>query len=120
MKRRHLAGLLLILCFFAFSAVSYQSSLTPYVTFAQARNTTAIVQIKGVIAGNTVTYEAGKLLFQLKDDRGETATVIYTGSMPDGLEQAEAVVAVGNYDMGTFIAKKLLVKCPSKYQGSGK
>lgn len=120
MRRRHLAGLLVIAVFVSFVAITYRNSLTPYVTFSQARNLTGSVQVKGTLADNAITADGANLRFQLRDDHGEVVTVVYRGTAPDGLHQATGIVAIGKYEMGQFTAEKLLVKCPSKYQGSGK
>jgi cytochrome c-type biogenesis protein CcmE len=44
--------------------------------------------------------------------------VVYDGAKPANFEQADQVVVIGRYENGLFVADQLLVKCPSKYQGS--
>jgi len=46
--------------------------------------------------------------------------VRYNGVKPANFEDAISIVAIGNFDRteGEFAAGKLLVKCPSKYQGA--
>jgi cytochrome c-type biogenesis protein CcmE len=46
--------------------------------------------------------------------------VRYHGLRPANFEDAISIVAIGSWDAGAneFAARKLLVKCPSKYQGS--
>jgi cytochrome c-type biogenesis protein CcmE len=121
-KRRHITGLVIIIAFVAYSFTAFQTSLTPYVGFAQARTASGTVQVRGVLAADKITVtENGKTVtFQLRDETGEEAQVIYQGTRPEGLEQAASVVAVGKYQSGRFVAEKLLIKCPSKYQGSVK
>lgn len=120
MKKRHMAGVVVIALFIAYAAITFSSSLTPYVTFSQAKNMSGSVQVRGVLAGGSVTAADGKVQFLLRDEKGETATVSYQGLKPDGLEQAASIVAVGKYQGSRFVAERLLVKCPSKYQGSVK
>lgn len=122
MKRRHLLGIAVIIVFIAYSAITFSSSLTPYVTFAQAKAAKGSVQVRGVLVNDKIALSADgkKVQFVLRDEAGEEATVIYNGVKPDGLEQASSIVAVGRYSDGHFQAEKLLVKCPSKYQGSVK
>jgi cytochrome c-type biogenesis protein CcmE len=45
--------------------------------------------------------------------------VRYHGLKPANFEEAISIVAIGRYDGSekVFVADKLLVKCPSKYQG---
>ena len=43
--------------------------------------------------------------------------VVYYGVVPGNFDQATSVVAKGIVKEQEFVADKLLVKCPSKYQG---
>lgn len=122
MRVRHWAGIGVIIAFLVYAAISFSNSLTPYVTFAQAKSAAGKVQVKGVLAdGKIKAAQDGKNLeFTLRDEGGEEAVVVYGGVKPEGIEQATSIVAVGKFSEGRFVAEKLLVKCPSKYQGSVK
>lgn len=122
MKKYRIICLAVICGFIAYSVFAFQSAVTPYVTFAQAKAVKSAVQVKGTLASAAITAaEEGKVTqFLLRDDAGEEVPVIYRGVKPEGLEQASSIVAIGKYDKGQFQADKLLVKCPSKYQGSVK
>jgi cytochrome c-type biogenesis protein CcmE len=122
MKLRHSIGLLIIIAFGAYSFTVFQTSLTPYVSFAQAKSSTGAVQVRGVLATEKIAVtENGKTVtFLLRDEAGEEVPVIYQGAKPEGLDQATSIVAVGKYQNDQFVAEKLLIKCPSKYQGSVK
>ena len=114
-----LAGVALIIGFVAFGAGAFKSSLTPYVSFEQARNTRDAVQVAGKLVQGSGHYdEAGsRLLFTLRDEHGDTLDVAYKGVKPGNFEEAIQVVAIGRYDGRMLEAERLLVKCPSKYQG---
>jgi cytochrome c-type biogenesis protein CcmE len=43
--------------------------------------------------------------------------VVYRGIKPANFRDALSIVAIGRYESGALHAEKLLVKCPSKYQG---
>lgn len=120
MRRRYIIALLAVAVFAVFTLGALRSTLTPYVSFAQAREMKSTVQVRGVLAGDKIIVgDSGKAIkFLLRDENGETVPVVYSGAKPDGLEQAAGVVAVGKYRDGQFVAEKLLVKCPSKYQRS--
>lgn len=120
MKKKQAFFLSVIVIFALYSILVYQNSLTTYVNFAQAKNTKNAVQVKGTLTAPKITQtEDGRsITFVLRDDNGEEVTVNYHGIKPNGLEQASGIVAVGKYANGQFQADKLLVKCPSKYQGS--
>ena len=58
------------------------------------------------------------LLFTLVDPKtNEVIPVTYTDVKPANFEDAVSIVAIGRYENEKFKAEKLLVKCPSKYQG---
>lgn len=122
MKKRHLIGGILIFAFAAYSMLTFSSALTPYVSFAQAKTARNTVQVQGVLVPENITAtDNGRTLkFLLRDEAGEELAVVYSGTKPDGFEQATSVVAIGKYRDSQFQAGKLLIKCPSKYRGSVK
>ncbi len=61
------------------------------------------------------------LYFTLQEpETHEALRIRYRGVKPGNFEDAISIVAIGRYDEGSkeFAADKLLVKCPSKYQGA--
>jgi cytochrome c-type biogenesis protein CcmE len=44
--------------------------------------------------------------------------VIYTGPPPQDMSLATEIVAIGSMQGAEFHSNKLLVKCPSKYEGT--
>lgn len=126
MKKNHryyLLGGLLLLAFAGFSFSSFKETLTPYVSYTQAREVSRVVQVAGALEKGSSSYEDAKdfLYFTLNDPKThETLRVRYKGLKPANFEDAISIVAIGQYDEGTkeFEAHKLLVKCPSKYQGA--
>lgn len=54
--------------------------------------------------------------FTLIDDKNKEQRVFYNEPMPPDFTRSEKVVVIGNYQNDTFVAKKILLKCPSKYQ----
>jgi len=112
-------GLALIVGFVAFGAGAFKASLTPYVSFAQARASQNAVQVAGkLVQGSSYYDEAnGKLVFVLEDTQGDRMKVEFAGTKPGNFEEATQIVAIGRFTNGVFAAEKLLVKCPSKYQG---
>jgi cytochrome c-type biogenesis protein CcmE len=59
--------------------------------------------------------DANLFTFFMKDDKGVDQKVIYFGSKPDGFDKTEKIVVSGEFKGNDFIAKKILMKCPSKY-----
>jgi len=120
MKAKYIVGTIIIVVFIIWAGISFNKTLTPYVSFADAKKTQSIVQVKGKRVDNGRFDMNNKLfLFTMKDDSGEQIEVIYDGSKPGNFEQATEVVCVGRYKNGKFYAKELLVKCPSKYLEEG-
>jgi|Deesub1362A_J573_1020465.scaffolds.fasta_scaffold20928_2 cytochrome c-type biogenesis protein CcmE len=80
------------------------------------------VRINGMVVKDSLVYNSKTLTlrFILKDTKGEeNLKVIYHGTPPDLLNQdGVTAVAEGYYDRkeDAFVAKQLLVKCPSKYE----
>jgi cytochrome c-type biogenesis protein CcmE len=120
MKAKYIIGIAIIVIFAVFGAMSFKKTLTPYVSFEEARSSGAYVQVIGQIAFSEVKYdlEAHQLRFPILDETGQRMMVTYGGTKPANFEQAEEVVVIGKYESGAFTADQLLVKCPSKYQGS--
>jgi len=99
---------------------SFKKSVTPYISFAEARRAPGLVQVNGMLADKNYVLkpEEQYLEFKLKDSKAEIMPVVYRGVIPGNFDQATSVVAIGRYRDGHFEAEQLLVKCPSKYQAA--
>lgn len=122
-RATYLFGTLLLLLFGGFAMASFRSAMTQYVPFAKALNTSRTVQVAGGLQKNSADYDndSGELRFVIEEpETGATLPVVYHGVKPGNFEDAVSIVAIGRYDATkeSFAADKLLVKCPSKYQGS--
>lgn len=125
MSRRayYVLGAALLMGFVSFSLVAFRSSLTPYVSFAEATRSSRTVQVAGGLDKGSTSYDEAQsaLRFTLLDPATQTRLKVrYKGVRPANFEDAISIVAIGSYDRtgGEFEATKLLVKCPSKYQGA--
>ena len=109
-----IVGIVAIIGFVAFGAGAFKSNLTPYVSFQQARATSDAVQVAGKLVQGSDLFDekASVLRFDIQDDHGDVMRITYKG-----LHEATQVVAIGRFRGGALDAEKLLVKCPSKYQG---
>ena len=120
MKRAYWAGAVLVLGFLVLGLSTFSRSMTPYVSFAEAKAAPRTVQVMGALEKGTSHYDATSktLHFTLLDmNTKEPIAVAYTDVKPANFEDAVSIVAIGRYENGVFAAEKLLVKCPSKYQG---
>ena len=97
---------------------SFKKSVTPYISFAEAKRSNGLVQVNGVLADKQYVLKSNEqyLSFRLKDDHGEVMPVVYRGVVPGNFDQATSIVAIGHWQAQQFEAEQLLVKCPSKYQ----
>jgi len=121
MKKGYVMGICMLAIFTFFSISTLENSLSPYVSFAEAKSLEGKnIQIKGVLVSNSITTnEKGKSFqFVLCNEMGEEVPVSYQGGEPSGFRKAESIVVIGTYREGQFNATKVLVKCPSKYQKS--
>jgi cytochrome c-type biogenesis protein CcmE len=118
MNLKILLALVLLAVAAVFGVSSFRKSVTPYISFAEARRSAGLVQVNGVLADkNYVMKPAEQFLeFRLRDSGGEILPVRYRGVIPGNFDQAVSVVAIGHYQSDHFEAEQLLVKCPSKYQ----
>jgi cytochrome c-type biogenesis protein CcmE len=99
---------------------SFRKSVTPYISFAEARRASGLVQVNGVLADKNYVLRRDEqyLQFKLKDAHEEVLPVVYRGVIPGNFDQAISIVAIGHYQTDHFEAEQLLVKCPSKYQAA--
>jgi cytochrome c-type biogenesis protein CcmE len=118
MNLKAILALALVVIAVAIGVSSFKKSVTPYISFAEARRASGLVQVNGVLADKqyVMRQEEQYLSFRLKDGRGEVLPVEYRGVIPGNFDQATSIVAIGRYKDGKFDAEQLLVKCPSKYQ----
>jgi cytochrome c-type biogenesis protein CcmE len=128
MKKTHLIALLVIAAAVAI-LVSTAGDASTYVNFEQAYqmasagNTNSIHvvgELKKGPDGHIVGIETGtdKLSFSfiLVDDARREQTVYYNEPMPPDFTRSEKIVVIGGYQGDHFVATKILLKCPSKYQ----
>ena len=120
MRPKYIAGAGIIIVFIVWAFISFNKTLTPYVSIAQARELESTVQVKGIRIGDS-RYDVGKniLSFTISDDKGDTLNVAYNGVKPGNFDQTRDIVCIGIYKNGKFKARELLVKCPSKYLEEG-
>lgn len=98
--------------------VAFMSNASPYVTVAEARQSAGDrLHLLGTLDKSSIRMDFAKhvLKFNLKDPKGEVATVRYMGE-PQSLQTATEVVAIGKMQDGEFVSEQLLLKCPSKYE----
>jgi cytochrome c-type biogenesis protein CcmE len=64
------------------------------------------------------TKNVNRFSFYLVDDKGLEKKVVYNNPKPQDFEKSEKVVIIGSMKNDEFLAKSLLLKCPSKYNAN--
>jgi cytochrome c-type biogenesis protein CcmE len=120
LKRGYLVAGILAILFVGLGITSFQKTLTPYVSFDKARDSRGVVQVMGSLDKTSDRYDpkSQELSFELLDEQGGRIPVAYRGTRPANFKDAISIVAIGRYREGRIEAERLLVKCPSKYQGA--
>ena len=120
MKKGYWVAAVLALAFITLGVTAFQKTLTPYLTFDEARKARGVVQVMGSLDKESDKYDTTRqeLRFDLLDPDGHRMPVAYRGIKPGNFKDAISIVAIGSYREGRIEAEKLLVKCPSKYQGA--
>jgi cytochrome c-type biogenesis protein CcmE len=128
MKKTHIIAILLIVAAIAI-IVSTAGDASSYVNFDQAfqmastGNETSIHvvgELKKDSAGEIIGLEKSpdnlSFSFILLDENKKEQKVFYNEPLPPDFTRSEKVVVVGSYHGDQFVAQKILLKCPSKYQ----
>jgi cytochrome c-type biogenesis protein CcmE len=120
MKKGYVVAAGLAIAFVLLGVTSFTKTLTPYLSFDEARKSRGVVQVMGGLDKASDRYDTAtqQLSFDLVDDRGGRMPVAYSGVRPANFKDAISIVAIGRFQDGRIEAEKLLVKCPSKYQGA--
>jgi cytochrome c-type biogenesis protein CcmE len=128
MKKSHILIIIVIAVAVGIIMTTADDAST-YVTFDQAyqlasngsKNSIHVVgELKKDIEGHVVGIMPGEdrvsFSFIMVDENKKEQLVIYKEPMPQDFTRSEKVVVIGSYSGDTFIAEKILLKCPSKYQ----
>ena len=128
MKKTHIIAILVIASSIAI-IVSTAGDASSYVTFDQAYQMATVgnsssIHVVGALKkdqqGEITGLEKGpdnlSFSFILLDENNKEQKVYYNEPMPPDFTRSEKVVVIGGYRGNLFVADKILLKCPSKYQ----
>ncbi len=128
MKRSHIIAIIIVAAAIGI-IITTAGDASTYVNFDQAQqmsdagNSTPIHVVgslkkdqSGHIIGLENSVDKLSFSFVLVDDNHQEQKVFYNEPMPPDFLRSEKVVVVGGYQNSQFVAKKILLKCPSKYQ----
>lgn len=128
MKKSHILGIVVI-AIAAMVIVSTAGDASTYVSFKEAQEmaedgSSKMIHVVGALKKNEAGHPVGiqtspdmlSFSFLMVDQNNVEQEVIYNEPMPMDFLRSEQVVVVGSYKKDKFIADKILMKCPSKYQ----
>lgn len=128
MKKSHIFIIVVIAVAIAI-IISTAGDASTYVNFNQAYqmslagNKTSIHVVgelkkdaEGKVTGLEETPDHVSCTFILVDDQQKEQKVFYNQPIPPDMTKSEKVVVIGRYRNELFVADKILLKCPSKYQ----
>lgn len=92
-----------------------------YATFSEAEHSGKVVKLVGELSKDkAIIYDPevdpNYCKFFVRDAAGVEKEVILLMSKPHDFEKSEKVVLTGEMKNDQFIAKNVLLKCPSKYK----
>ncbi|RNI33193.1 cytochrome c maturation protein CcmE [Rufibacter immobilis] len=129
MKRVHIVGILVIAVAIMI-IMSTASDASVYVPFSEAQarakegddtKVHVVGRLKKDAQGHIVGMKYDPVLdpnyfsFVLVDTNRVEQQVVYYSPKPQDFDRSEQVVITGNMQGNTFVADKILLKCPSKY-----
>mgnify|MGYP006143952029 FL=1 len=129
MKKGHIIGLGIIAVAIIF-IMSMIGDASTYESFSNAKAMKTkgddkaihvVGQLKkgqsGNVEGIEINEDKTSFYFLMVDNEGTEQKVFYNEPVPPDFSRAEQVVVIGAYkDQDLFVADKILMKCPSKYQ----
>jgi cytochrome c-type biogenesis protein CcmE len=72
---------------------------------------------EGTVEGIEVNEDKTSFYFLMVDNEGTEQKVFYNEPVPTDFSRSDQVVVIGSYkNNNLFVADKILMKCPSKYQ----
>lgn len=129
MKRAHILGLSIIAVAIVIIITSIGDAST-YESFSTAKSMAlngkteaihVVGQLKkgqnGEVEGIELGEDKTSFIFIMVDNDGKEQQVYYNEPVPADFTRSEQVVVIGTYKTKEmFVAEKILMKCPSKYQ----
>jgi cytochrome c-type biogenesis protein CcmE len=128
MKKSHILALVVI-AIGVMIVMSTVGDASSYVSFSEAKEMASNGKTKKIhVVGELKKGEDGRVeglepspdklsfSFLMVDDNNVEQKVFYAEPIPADFIRSEQVVVVGSYKGDLFVADKILMKCPSKYQ----
>ena len=108
--------------------ISTFADASTYVSFSDAKSLYSVGKKSPIhVVGRLIKNEKNQVIgikksddnlsfsFEMIDEEGTIENVFYGAPMPPDFILSDQVVVIGSYNDKRFIAKEILLKCPSKY-----
>jgi len=108
--------------------ISTFADASTYVSFSDAKSLYSVGKKSPIhVVGRLIKNEKNQVIgikksddnlsfsFEMIDEEGTIENVFYGEPMPPDFILSDQVVVIGSYNDKFFIAKEILLKCPSKY-----
>ena len=108
--------------------ISTFADASTYVSFSDAKSLYSVGKKSPIhVVGRLIKNEKNQVIgikksddnlsfsFEMIDEEGTIENVFYSEPMPPDFILSDQVVVIGSYNDKRFIAKEILLKCPSKY-----
>lgn len=120
MKNKYMFGGIIIVVFMAIMGYLFTETNISYEeNFSKIKNSTKTMKATGSWVKEKSFHmdkQKKEFSFHMVDHLGNEMKVVYAGTIPNNFESSTSVVVTGKYQNGTFHAKDILTKCPSKYE----
>ena len=119
MKKTHIVGIILVALAIG-SMFALLGNSTTYADFTQAAQSDDEVHVAGTLDRSkpmdyNPSVDPNKFSFWMTDRKGNERHVTLLKSKPQDFERSQQLVIIGDMKGDEFIAKDVLMKCPSKY-----
>lgn len=128
MKKKYIAAIIIIAIAITM-IISMTGDASTYVSFDEAKELSEKGFRKSIhVVGELPKTGSGEVTgieespdklsfkFEMIDEKGIKQQVLFAEPIPTDFTRSEQVVIVGAYQGNKFVAEKILLKCPSKYQ----
>lgn len=128
MKKKYIIAIVVIAVAITM-IISMAGDASTYVSFGEAKELSEKGFKKSIhVVGELPKTASGEVVgiqespdklsfkFEMIDEKGMKQEVLFAEPIPADFTRSEQVVIVGAYQGDKFIAEKILLKCPSKYQ----
>ncbi|WP_420576938.1 cytochrome c maturation protein CcmE [Ekhidna sp.] len=128
MKKKYIVAIIIIAVAITM-IISMAGDASTYVSFKEAKELSekgfkksihVVGELPKTASGDVVGIEESpdklSFKFDMIDENGSRQQVLYAEPIPTDFTRSEQVVIVGAYQGDKFVAEKILLKCPSKYQ----